>query len=281
MPGIPEIEGYRKRLDQHTVGQRIRTLDMQRQSGLNVEMERMHDQALGRQILFVERRGTDLIFHLDNGQRLVLRLGQEDELHIDRLEAGAEDEELQTGASASKPAFSLRLDSVAVTVAKSRSLQLLLLTAKELDQQQREHGPDPLSRHLTAERFRQRFAKRRSTLKAALMNPAVLAGIDSRYADDIAFAAGLRPSLRVDQLQEEELDRLYLSMIHVLQEAIERQDGSGAAADGSTASLSWGIAGKTGEPCPRCGTPIEEMQIQRKPAYYCPQCQPLPPADES
>lgn len=62
MPGIPEIEGYRRWLDQHTVGQRIRTLDMQRQSGLNVEMERMHDQALGRQILFVERRGTDLIF---------------------------------------------------------------------------------------------------------------------------------------------------------------------------------------------------------------------------
>ncbi|WGU95612.1 DNA-formamidopyrimidine glycosylase family protein [Paenibacillus dendritiformis] len=281
MPGIPEIEGYRKRLDQHTVGQRIRSLDMQRQSGLNVDLERLHDLALGRQILFVERRGTDLIFHLDNGQRLVLRLGQEDELHIDRLEAGAEDEELKTAANASKPAFSLRLDSVAVTVVKSRSLQLLLLTAKELDQQQREQGPDPLSRHLTAERFRQRFAKRRSTLKAALMNPALLAGIDSRYADDIAFAAGLRPSVRVDKLQEEELDRLYLSMIHVLQEAIERQDGSGAAADGSTASLSWGIAGKTGEPCPRCGTPIEEMLIQRKPAYFCPQCQPLPPADES
>lgn len=281
MPGIPEIEGYRKRLDQHTVGQRIRSLDMQRQSGLNVDLERLHDLALGRQILFVERRGTDLIFHLDNGQRLVLRLGQGDELQIDRLEAGTEDEELRTAANASKPAFSLRLDSVAVTVVKSRSLQLLLLTAKELDQQQREQGPDPLSRHLTAERFRQRFAKRRSTLKAALMNPALLAGIDSRYADDIAFAAGLRPSVRVDQLQEEELDRLYLSMIYVLQEAIERQDGSGASADGSTASLSWGIAGKTGEPCPRCGTPIEEMLIQRKPAYFCPQCQPLPPADES
>lgn len=281
MPGIPEIEGYRKRLDQHTVGQRIRSLDMQRQSGLNVDLERLHDLALGRQILFVERRGTDLIFHLDNGQRLVLRLGQGDELQIDRLEAGTEDEELRTAANASKPAFSLRLDSVAVTVVKSRSLQLFLLTAKELDQQQREQGPDPLSRHLTAERFRQRFAKRRSTLKAALMNPALLAGIDSRYADDIAFAAGLRPSVRVDQLQEEELDRLYLSMIYVLQEAIERQDGSGASADGSTASLSWGIAGKTGEPCPRCGTPIEEMLIQRKPAYFCPQCQPLPPADES
>ncbi|MBG9792670.1 formamidopyrimidine-DNA glycosylase [Paenibacillus dendritiformis] len=281
MPGIPEIEGYRKRLDQDTVGQRIRRLDMQRQSGLNVEMERIHALTLGRQILFVERRGTDLIFHLDNGQRLVLRLGQEDELHIERLEAGAEEEESNAAGSAGKPAFSLRLDSVAVTVDKSRSLQLLLLSAKELDQQQREQGPDPLSRHLTAERFRQRFAKRRSTLKAALMNPALLAGIDSRYADNIAFAAGLRPSVRVDQLQEEDLDRLYLSMIHVLQEAIERQDGSGAAADDSGASLEWGIAGKTGEPCPRCGTPIEEMLITRKPAYYCPQCQPLPLADES
>ncbi|BFH13568.1 formamidopyrimidine-DNA glycosylase [Paenibacillus melissococcoides] len=281
MPGIPEIEGYRKRLDQDTVGQRIRRLDMQRPAGLNVEMERIHDLALGRQILFVERRGTDLIFHLDNGQRLVLRLGQEDELHIDRLEAGSEEDEPQAAASASKSAFSLRVDSMTVTVHKSRSLQLLLLSAKELDQQQREQGPDPLSRHLTAERFRQRFAKRRSTLKAALMNPALLAGIDSRYADNIAFAAGLRPSVRVDQLKEGELDRLYLSMIHVLQEAIERQDRSEAAADGSGASLEWGIAGKTGEPCPRCGTPIEEMLIQRKPAYYCPQCQPLPPADES
>ncbi|BFH69165.1 MAG: DNA-formamidopyrimidine glycosylase family protein [Paenibacillus dendritiformis] len=281
MPGIPEIEGYRKRLDQDTVGQRIRRLDMQRQSGLNVEMERIHDLTLGRLILFVERRGADLIFHLDNGQRLVLRLGQEDELQIDRLEAGPEEEEPTAAASAGKPAFSLRVDSVAVIVAKSRSLQLLLLSAKELDQLQREQGPDPLSRHLTAERFRQRFAKRRSTLKAALMNPALLAGIDSRYADNIAFAAGLPPSVRVDQLQEEDLDRLYLSMIHVLQDAIERQDGDGSAADGSGASYEWGIAGKTGEPCPRCGTPIEEMMIQRKPAYYCPQCQPLPPAVES
>lgn len=281
MPGIPEIEGYRKRLDQLTVGQRIRRFDMRRQSGLNVELDRMHDLALGRQILFVERRGTDLIFHLDNGQRLVLRLGQEDELHIDRLEGVAEGDEPNAAASTIKPAFLLRLDTVLVTIGKSRSLQLLMLSAKELDQQQREQGPDPLSRHLTAERFRQRFAKRRSSLKAALMNSALLAGIDSRYADDIAFAAGLRPSVRVDQLQEEELDRLYLSMIHVLQEAIERQDGNGAAADDSAAAPSWRIAGKTGEPCPRCGTPIKEMLIQRKSAYYCPQCQPLPPADES
>lgn len=287
MPEIPEIEGYRKQLEQHVVGQRIRDLHVQRDSWLNTALDAMKDGVIGRQILYVERRGTDLIFHLDDGRRLLLRTAQGSHLHIEQRFDEAQPDVRTTADGIHKAQLMLTTDNAIVTIHSARTGQFLWLTAKELDEQQKEQGPDPLSRHLTPERFKKLFAKRRSALKTALMNPNIIVGIDSHFTDDIAFAARLRPSIRMDQLQDDDWDRLYHAMVNVLQGAIEQGENGTANVQCLTADtqnageeLDKSIHGKAGEPCPCCGTLIQEMMIQRRPAYYCPQCQPEIPPNE-
>lgn len=287
MPEIPEIEGYRKKLEQHVVGQRIRDLDVQRESWLNTTLDALKDGVIGRQILYVERRGTDLIFHLADGRRLLLRASQGSHMHMEQRYDEAQPDPGTAAEGNRKAQLSLIADNAIVTIHGARTGQFLWLTAKELDEQQKDHGPDPLSRQLTPERYKKLFAKRRSTLKTAIMNPNIIVGIDSRFADDIAFAAGLRPSIRTDQLQDEDWNRLYHAMVNVLQAAIEQGENGTVSIHGLADDMQndgeapdKSIHGKAGEPCPCCGTLIQEMLIQRRPAYYCPQCQPEIPAHE-
>src|SRR5262249_38449265 len=46
--------------------------------------------------------------------------------------------------------------------------------------------------------------------------------------------------------------------------------------DGSRGSMQdeFKVYGRAGEPCPRCGTPIEKTRVAGRGTWYCPSCQP-------
>lgn len=294
MPEIPEMERYRKQLDQLITGERIRSLHVQRESWLNTDLHSLTNGLVGRQILYIERKGTDLILHLDDGRRLVLRVGIGSHMEaVSTLQAVAQgaaghmepDEEQQHDVSHAQ--FVVTTDHAQMYIQSARSCQIMWLTAKQVEEMHLEMGPDPLSRYLTAERFAQRFAKRRTTLKSALTNPNIIVGIGSQLADDIAFAAGLLPTVRTEKLKSEHWNRVFYAMLDVLHIEIE-QDGlvntqkstqQHQPETGETTGIT--IHGKTGEPCPKCGTAIEVTMIQRRPANFCPHCQIDPAADGS
>lgn len=293
MPEIPVMERYRKQLDQLITGERIRSLHVQRESWLNTDLHSLTNGLLGRQILYIERRGTDLIWHLDDGRRLVLRMGAGSRLeaasalqtvaHGSVGHSAAEADEMH---NVSDSQFAIITDHAAMTIYSARNCHIMWLTAKQVEDMQLEVGPDPLSRHLTPERFIQRFAKRRTTLKSALTNPNIIAGIGNQLADDIAFAAGLLPTVRTEKLKEEHWKRVFFAMLNVLHHAIEHESDMDLQISSKEHEKSYAgeamdisIHGKTGEPCSKCGTPIEVTLIQRRPSNFCPKCQIDPAAD--
>lgn len=293
MPEIPQMERYRKRLDQLITGERIRSLHVQRESWLNTDLHLIRDGVIGRQILFIERSGTDVILHLDDGRRLLLRAGTGSRLEAFPTTAPVgkgEDWGADAATSSceiSHSQLAIVTDLAAMVIRGARSLQLLWLTAKQVDDIQRELGPDPLSRHLTAERFRQRFSKRRTALKTAFLNSNIISGIGSQFADDIAFTAGILPTVRTDQLGVEHWNRLFYAMLDVLHQAIEQENDLHSRPISDHDSVSHVgeargtiIHGKTGKPCPTCGTAIEVTMIQKRPANFCTHCQINPTAND-
>ena len=153
------------------------------------------------------------------------------------------------------------------------------LEFRDLKQTQGFAGPgmEPLT--ISSDEFAARFKARRLSIKAALLNQKILAGVGNIYADESLFRAGIRPSRRAHRLTRAELDGLRLALRDVLEHAI-RLGGSSVSdyvgADGEKGffQLEHNVYRRTDEPCRRCGTPIRRTLIGGRGTHFCPRCQP-------
>jgi formamidopyrimidine-DNA glycosylase len=147
----------------------------------------------------------------------------------------------------------------------------------------RAHGPDALE--IAPEELARRLRRTDRSIKPALMDQRVLAGVGNIYADEILHRARLHPERRASGLRAAEVARLHEALGAVLREAI--------AAEGSTFDEGYravlgqeggfltrnAVYGRTGEPCPRCGASIARARIAGltgRSTHYCPRCQPAP-----
>ena len=139
-------------------------------------------------------------------------------------------------------------------------------------------GPDALSDEFTLDSFRRGLVRRRRTsLKAALLDQRVLAGLGNIYVDESLWFAQLHPVRLVGSVDEDEIVRLYQAIREVLAIAVPL---GGAKILNGRAVPPVGefpyVHGRAGRPCPRCGTPIVKQTIAGRGTYFCPVCQPEP-----
>jgi formamidopyrimidine-DNA glycosylase len=137
-------------------------------------------------------------------------------------------------------------------------------------------GAEPLT--IGAEEFASLFRGRQLSIKAALLNQRLLAGVGNIYADESLFRAGIRPRRRAGRLTRTELERLRLELRAVLEHAI-RLGGSSVSdyvdANGARGffQLEHCVYLRTGLPCLRCQTPIRRILLAGRGTHYCPRCQ--------
>jgi formamidopyrimidine-DNA glycosylase len=140
-------------------------------------------------------------------------------------------------------------------------------------------GPEPLDPAFTLDVFRQRIAVRSGLLKPLLLNQAFVAGIGNIYADEALHASGLHPLRRAATLSDDDIARLYGAIRQVLADGVAREGASinwYRKPDGTKGSAQDGLSayGRTGQPCPRCGHPIEKIVVGQRGTHLCPVCQP-------
>jgi formamidopyrimidine-DNA glycosylase len=137
-------------------------------------------------------------------------------------------------------------------------------------------GAEPLT--IDEREFAALFHRRQLPIKAALLNQSLLAGVGNIYADESLFQAGIRPRRRSNSLTFAELERLRLALRKTLQKAI-RLGGSSVSdyvdANGERGffQLEHCVYQRTGEPCPRCQTPIRRILLAGRGTHFCPRCQ--------
>ncbi len=135
-------------------------------------------------------------------------------------------------------------------------------------------GPDPFSPAFGREALRAILdAAGRAQLRGVLRDQHVIAGIGNAYSDEILHAARLSPFKPASGLSEEEFGRLFDAMQGELRAAIERARGLAAKDLKDTKRSSMRVHGRTGEPCPACGTPVAEVSFADSSLQYCPTCQ--------
>jgi formamidopyrimidine-DNA glycosylase len=137
-------------------------------------------------------------------------------------------------------------------------------------------GIEPL--HISFDDFARLFRGRKTPIKSALLNQALLRGVGNIYADESLFRAGIRPRRRAASLTRDELHRLHQSVQQVLREAIAAGGSSvsdyvGAEGERGFFQIQHRVYGREGEPCLVCGTPIKRIVVAGRGTHYCPKCQ--------
>ena len=133
-------------------------------------------------------------------------------------------------------------------------------------------GPEPFD--VSLEEFRERLKPYRGEIKGVLTRGEFIAGIGNAYADEILWAARLHPYRKRTDLKGEEIDRLYEAMQSVLREAIDKVRVEMGEAIHREPRDFMAVHMKSGEPCPRCGTPISVVSANQRITNFCRTCQP-------
>jgi formamidopyrimidine-DNA glycosylase len=141
------------------------------------------------------------------------------------------------------------------------------------------HGPEPLARSFSGDRFAARLQGRSGRLKTLLLNQAFVAGVGNIYADEALWRARLHPLRTADTLTPDEVRRLHRAVRAVLRQAIANRGSSfsdyvGVDGEPGANAEELKVYQRTGEPCLRCGHPIERIVVGQRSTHFCPRCQP-------
>jgi formamidopyrimidine-DNA glycosylase len=267
VPELPEVEYERRRLQRAMAGARIRRVVV-RQPKLRYRLPAAFARRLqGQTVRAVERRAKYLLVEFTSGDRLLMHLGMSGSFRVARQCApGRHDHvvfELSTGA------FVFFNDP-------RRFGFMLLLTAREYTTHKSlaRLGPEPLAPAFNAAALARELARRRTSLKIALSDQRLVAGLGNIYVVEALHRAGLSPKRRASTIvtrtgaPRPAVNDLVQAIKGVLKEAIRRQ----YRAYEENRFL---VYDREGEPCPRrgCRGTIRRIVQGGRSTYYCSVCQ--------
>ena len=259
MPEFPEVEAWRRALDDPVAAQPIA-----RAGPAHIATLKTFDPPLreleGRNLKGVERRGKRLLFPTVDGELVLL-------VHL--MTAGRL-RYLRFGESGPKtPAFRLVFEGGSQLVlteagAKKRA-GVWLLTPEAAEEELAHLGPE--ANELDREQVAGILADDSRRLHSLLPDQRAIAGIGRAWANEILHTARLSPFALSSQLDPEEIDRLADAIASELERGLELRER------GANDKRTYRVHNKLHEPCYVCGTPIARVDYDEHTVYYCPACQ--------
>jgi formamidopyrimidine-DNA glycosylase len=259
MPELPEVEAWVRELDPLVAASAVMNA-----GPAHIATLKTFDPPLraleGRRFEGARRRGKWLLFPTEDGEL---------QLRIHLMSAGRV-KFLPSGAKGPKsPAFRLRFENggeLVLTEAGAKKRAGVWLETPEQTEAELAHlGPEALG--LGAERLREVLAGDNRRLHSLLRDQRALTGIGRAHANEILNRAELSPFALSSKLDDAEVERLATAIDEDLSRALElRVRGKG---DKDV----YLVHRRLGEPCPRCGDPIQQVDYEEHTVFYCPRCQ--------
>jgi formamidopyrimidine-DNA glycosylase len=273
MPELPEVETIRTNLEPKLLGRRFEDVEI-----LDSRLTRPVDPAevaaelTGERVAAVDRRGKYLIVRFESGLVLLIHLRMTGKLAYSK-----------NGASAAAPHLRavVRLDDGSdVTYRDVRRFGTwLVLGPDELEPYLAARlGIEPLGPGFSGRDLSERLGRRRGPVKGVLLDQRTLAGVGNIYADEALWRARIDPRRPADELQPPEIRALHRGLRRALEAGIARQGATlrdYRTPDGEAGGMQheFKVYGRGGEPCSRCGTPIEKTRVAGRGTWFCPACQ--------
>jgi len=277
MPELPEVETIRLALEPHVVGRRFERVDNNDPRLVRpFEPMAVAAELEGERVAALDRRGKYLIVRFESGRVLLIHLRMTGSLRHAAAGSLADDPHRRAV---------VKLDDGSDVAYRDvrRFGTWHLLEPDEVDPYlQQRLGREPLERTFTTRRLAERLEGRKAPIKAALLDQRTVAGLGNIYVDEALWRAELHPLRQAGSLDSEEIARLTKGIRESLRAGIRRQGASlrdYSTPDGGRGRMQeeFRAYGREGEPCPRCGTPIDKIRAGGRGTWYCPSCQQFRP----
>ncbi len=261
MPELPDVEVFRQYFEatslRQTIG-RVEVLDAAILDG--VSPQQLRERVEDRRFDSGRRHGKYLFAHLGGDDWLAFHFGMTGYLRYFR-------EKEEAAPKYTRLTFHFS-GGYALAYSSLRKLGKIAV-AENPDGfiKDRGLGPDYLG-GADLKAFREGLQNSRSSLKSALMNQGLFAGIGNIYSDEVLFQARVHPETAAGRLDEETVRRLFQSINEVMRMAIDRD----AEPERMPESYLLPHRQKGGR-CPVCGGEVKAVKISGRTAYYCPRCQ--------
>jgi len=293
MPELPEVETVRLGLAPVLVGNSFASVQ-QRRGDLRFPLPKHFAARLqGRKVDALDRRAKYLLARLDDGEVLVMHLGMTGRLSIDdangkSLDLGEFADEQKRTPKHEHIVFHLA-DGTAIRYSDTRRFGLMDLIASEALPAHalfKGLGVEPLSAEFTPDWLAAKLKGKATSIKAALIDQRLIAGIGNIYACEALFRAGISPIRLARTLAtktgkpRKATEALVKAVKSVLAEAIKAGGSSlrdYARADGRLGSIqhSFKVYGREGKPCRKkgCSGTVRRIVQSARSTFYCPSCQ--------
>jgi formamidopyrimidine-DNA glycosylase len=275
MPELPEVEVICRGIRPFLKG---RTVEAIYHNGKHLRHEvpilNMDEALTNNRIVDIERRAKYLLLHFDTSALLIIHFGMTGNLGI-----------FSSGSPVAKH------DHVRFLLDNETELRFndtrrfgsmhIIGPEEQIDIEKtffKTTGPEPFSDNFSGE-YLQKLARGKSQpVKAFIMTNQTVAGVGNIYANESLFAAGIRPSRKVNNISLKSWNRLVAKIRKVLAHAISCggstiSDFVNASQERGYFQMNFKVYDKNGENCSFCSATIIKCTIGGRASYYCPKCQ--------
>ena len=285
MPELPEVETVRLQLKHKILKQRITAIDVLHQKSID-HNRKFKKLLLGKSVSDIDRIGKLMIFSFSGEEDLFMlahlkMTGQFFYVGNDGEEVGGGHEVTAANDSPSRHTrviFHFENGSKLHFNDMRLFGYLKLANTKEVATAKARFGPEPIKPDFDSKWFYEKLSKRKTPIKAALLDQTFIAGLGNIYVDEALWRAKVRPMRPANTISKKEAAAIAAASGKVMNESIAVggttfQHFKDTGGDTGNFKDYLKVFGQQGKPCPRCKTIIVKTRCAGRGTHYCPKCQ--------
>lgn len=271
MPELPEVESVVQDIFPFVVGRTIKEVEVFSHRIIQTDEKKFLKEIMGATISHIERRGKYILIQLDSKKILVVHL---------RMTGGLIFSTPEESLTHSYIRIRFTLDDKnELLYVDSRTLGTMhLIESKEEIQGLHQLGPEPLSDEFSKEYLGKILERKRGSIKGALLDQRIIAGLGNIYVDEALFLAGVLPNREALSLTKKEIEKLHKGIRKVISDALEKggttfRDYRNGKGESGQYQERLKVYGRDKKECVKCKSEIQKIRVAGRGTHFCLKCQ--------
>ena len=272
MPEMPEVETVRRTLLPLIKGKTIKEVTVWYPKIITGDAKEFKKQLAGKRIETIDRYAKYLLIRLSGHLTVVSHLRMEGKYRLVKVNTKKDKHDHVQIVFSDNSA--LRYNDVR----KFGRMQLIKTGTEKEKTGISKLGAEPNSAAFTVSYLQNGLARKKKKIKNTLLDQSVVAGLGNIYVDEVLWETKIHPLSQANTIPAEKVAQLHDNINSLIELAIAERGTTVHTyldANGKTGGFQkmLQVYGHKGEPCVRCGTPLEKIKVNGRGTTFCPECQ--------
>ena len=272
MPEMPEVETVRRTLLPLIKGKTIKEVTVWYPKIITGDAKEFAKQLTGKKIENIERYAKYLLIRLSDNLTIVSHLRMEGKYRLVKI--NTKKDKHDHVQIVFKDNSALRYNDVR----KFGRMQLIKTGTEKEKTGISKLGAEPNSAAFTVSYLQNGLARKKKNIKNTLLDQSIVAGLGNIYVDEVLWETKIHPLSQANTIPAEKISQLHDNINSLIELAIAERGTTIHTyldANGKTGGFQkmLQVYGHKGEPCVRCGTPLEKIKVNGRGTTFCPKCQ--------